>query len=672
LARWRADGTLECLGRIDQQVKIRGYRIELKEIEHVLLERPDVQAATVLQRDEIGGETRLVAHVVAAAGRQPKVDDLRRCLKARLPDYMVPADFRFLERMPLTAHGKVDRSALQTIPQVERSADEASVAPRYATEQVLAGIWIDLLKIENIGVTDNFFDLGGHSLLAGQVLARVARAFGVSLPIRAVFEAPTVETLAKRIDAASKIKPQNQPIELARVKENGPRSVSLAQDQMIRIERELPGLPQFNLPFAFRLQGRLSVAALKRSLAEVMRRHESLRTGFAWVNDQPVALVAPPEDIGSVLVVEDRRGKRTEDTTARALQQKRAKLQAEQEAWTPFDIARAPLLRARLLRLGKNDHFLLMTMHHAIVDGWSIGILFEEISKLYSASVGGRQRPLPEPTLEFSQAARWQRWWCTTEPAARQLAYWRANLREASPVFRANGDGVAARPGSPSAHQPVRLPGDLIARLGVFSGSQDGTLFMSLLTGLKALLLARTGRSDICIATAMANRSQPDTDRVIGPFENTSIIRTRMDPDLSFREAFSRVRHAVLEAHARQELPFNILAARLAEEDGVDPAALVQVYFTLQNPLRQLLKLRDIAARPLGSVYREGQPVLPINQTWLTLMLKERSSGITGSCSYKSNLFEPSTITQWMGDFTAILAKAAANPKVPLGRLLDC
>jgi amino acid adenylation domain-containing protein len=671
LARWRGDGTLDCLGRIDQQVKIRGYRIELKEIEHVLLEHPDVEAATVLPRDEIGSETRLVAHVVAAAGRQAKPDDLREFLKARLPGYMIPASFMFLERMPVNAHGKVDRSALRTIDQGETTARDAEVAPRHATEKALAEIWIDLLEVENIGVTHNFFDLGGHSLLAGQVLARVANAFGVSLPIKAVFEAPTVEELARRIDAASAMKPHAPPVELLRTEETGARTVSIAQDQMIRVERELPGLPQFNLPFALRLQGPLNVGALEQSLVEVVRRHESLRSGFGWLNKQSVARVVPAEDIGSVLDVEDTGRKSTEGPAAKALQLKRARLLAEQEAWTPFDIARAPLIRARLLRLGKNDHVLLMTMHHAIVDGWSIGILFEEISKLYSAFVGGREAPLPQPTMDFSQAARWQRWWCTTESAARQLAYWRKNLREASPVFRAGPDSARARPGSPSAHEPVRLSRDLMARLRAFGGSQNGTLFMSLLTGLKALLLARTGCNDICVATAMGNRAQPDTDRVIGPFENTSIIRTRMDPDISFREAFGRVRDAILEAHARQELPFNILAARLAEEDGLDPASLIQVYFTLQNPLRQPLKLPDIAVRPLADAYREGQPVLPINQSWLMFMLKERPSGITGTCTYKSELFETRAIRHWIEDFTAILARAATRPDVPLGRLLD-
>jgi amino acid adenylation domain-containing protein len=671
LARWHADGTLECLGRIDHQVKISGYRIELGEIEHVLLEHPDVNGATVLQRDDIG--TQLVAHIVTAAGRQPKANHLRDFLKARLPSYMIPGGFIFLERMPLTAHGKIDRSALLAIRHLVKIAGDTLVAPRRLTEKVLCDIWIDLLKIEGIGIFDNFFDLGGHSLLAGKVLARVANAFGVSLPIRALFEAPTVEALAKRIDEARETQSYKPAFEITRLEENGPQPVSVAQDQMVRIERNLPGLPQFNLPFAFRLKGPLNVPALNWSLVEVMRAHEALRTGFASVKEQPLALIAAPGDVVSSLVVEDVAAwKATESKRARTLLLKKLELQSEQEAWTPFNIARAPLLRTRLLRLGADDHVLLMTIHHVIADGWSIGILFEEISKLYSAFIGGRQDPLTKPTLQFSDVARWQRWWCTTDAAAQQLAYWKENLRGASSVFRTDGGVVGARLISRSAHEPVHLREDLIARLSAFSRSRGGTLFMALLTGLKAVLVARTGRKDICVATAMANRSQPGTDRVIGPFENTTIIRTSMDPNLPFQEALGRVRDAVLEAHARQELPFEILAARLAKEDGLDPASLIQVYFTLQNPLRHLLELPNIAGQAFGNVYREGQPVLPVDHTWLSLMLKERPSGITGSCSYKSDRFKPGAVTHWMEDFTTILANAVANSEMPLRRLLDC
>ena len=372
-----------------------------------------------------------------------------------------------------------------------------------------------------------------------------------------------------------------------------------------------------------------------------------------------------------MLDVEDARRRTAEEPAAKALQLKRAKLLAEQEAWTPFDVARAPLLRARLLRLGKNDHVLLMTMHHAIVDGWSIGILFEEISKLYSTVVGGRQERLLKPSTDFSQVARRQRWWCTTESAARQLAYWKKNLRGASPVFRAGPDGAHARPASSSAYEPVRVPKDLIARLSALGASQNGTLFMSLLTGLKALLLTQTGRNDICVATAMADRAQPDTDRVIGPFENTSIIRTRMDPDISF----GRRSGGCAMPFSKRTPGRNCLSASWPHDwrkrIELIPASLIQVYFTLQNPLRQPLKLPGIAIRPLGDSSREGQPVLPINQTWLTLMLKERPSGITGSCNYKSELFATGDIRQWMQDFATILANAAVHPDAPLGRLLD-
>lgn len=671
LARWRADGTIECLGRIDHQVKIRGYRIELKEIEHVLLDNPDVRAAIVEPRGDAGGEIRLVAHVAASGGSRPTASELRDFLKARLPDYMVPSAFLFLERVPLTAHGKVDRSALLAPPVHEKVLASATVPARRFTEKVLSDIWIDLLKVEAISVTDNFFDLGGHSLLAGQAMARAARALGASLPIKTIFEAPTVEALAKRIDEALAAKSHKPSAEIPRLAEQGPRPPSIAQVQMIETERELPDLPQFNLPFAFRLQGPLDVAALKRSLDELIKRHDSLRTAFAWKGDEPIALVAAPEEMEASLAVEDMAiGSDVDDKGIRALLLKKAKLLAEQEAWTPVDPVRAPLLRTRLLRLRADDHVLLLTIHHAIADGWSIGVLFEEISKQYSALAGQRSEPLPGPALAFSDVARWQRWWCSTEAANQQIAYWKESLRGAAPVFGDASRVGGASLGSPNAHQPVRLPSDLVAQLSAFSSSQNGTLFMSLLTGLKVLLLARTGSHDICVATAMANRSQPDTDRVIGPFENTTIIRTRLDPDFSFRQAFARVRQAVLEAHARQELPFNILAARLAEEGGIDPASLIQVYFTLQNPLRQPLTLPGITMRPLGNVYREGQPVLPVNQTWLSLMLKERPSGITGSCSYKEELFGIHTIAQWMEDFASILAGAAAQPNVSLGRLL--
>jgi len=678
LARWRADGTLECLGRIDRQVKIRGCRIELEEIEHVLMEHSGVQSAVVLARNDMGGEARLVAHIVAAADQPPKANELRDFLRTRLPAHMIPADYFFLERMPLTAHGKVDRPALAAIRQGLKVAEGEFVAPRNSTEEALAKIWADLLEVGEIGVFSNFFDLGGHSLLAGRVLARVANVFGTSFPIRELFEAPTVDALARRIDEARDMQSKEPPLEIARVEAHGLQPVSIVQENVFSIERELPGLPQFNLPYAYRLQGPLDVSALERSIAEVVRRHGSLRASFDYVDKRPITLIIPASEIASPLVIEDlaaeshtRNGRAKTLLLNKTLLLKKAELQAEQEAWKPFDLRRAPLFRARLFPLGPDDHVLLLVLHHIVVDGWSIGLFFEELSKLYSGFAAGRQVQLPEPSFQFSDAARWQRWWCTTDSAARQLAYWKDQLRETSPVFPSDRNPASALPGSGVSYEPIHLPNELVARLSALGRSQGGTLFMTLLAGFKAMLLSRTGRGDICIGTAMANRSQEWTEGIIGPLENTTLIRTRMNLDLSFREALGRVRESVLAAHARQELPFEILAVKLAEEDGMDPASLTQVFFVLQNAITRPLKLPDVVVRPLGDASREGQPVLPIDRTWLRLTLKERPSGVAGSCSYKEDLFDAKTIQNWFAVYKGILAKAAVNPEMSLGRLAD-
>ena len=305
LARWRGDGLLECLGRVDHQVKMRGYRIEPGEIEHILLEHADVRAVTVLVRHESGGEARLVAYVVAAPERQPTANELRDFLRRRVPIYMIPQGFVFLSHLPLTAHGKLDRSALAEMRQGLSMAGTEFVAPRTPTETILSRIWTDLLKIDNVGALSNFFDLGGHSLLAGQVLARVARECGVALPIQALFEAPTLEALARRIEDAGDVQWDEPMFEIARPAGDRPQPVSILQERVLRIERELPGLPQFNLPFAYRLQGPLNVEALERSLAEMMRRHDLLRTGFAWADERPFALTVPASKVDFTLTVED-------------------------------------------------------------------------------------------------------------------------------------------------------------------------------------------------------------------------------------------------------------------------------------------------------------------------------------------------------------------------------
>ncbi|NUR14285.1 MAG: non-ribosomal peptide synthetase, partial [Bradyrhizobium sp.] len=670
LARRHADGTIECLGRADHQVKVRGYRIELKEIETILAGHPAVRASIVEARREVGCDVRLIAHIVARPDSRSSASELREFLKSRLPGHAIPSAFLFLDQVPLNAHGKIDRAALLAPAQQAAPGPDVAVPARRFTEKVVSDIWIDLLKVESISVTDNFFDLGGHSLLAGQAMARLARALGVSLPIKTIFEAPTIESLARRVDQAMAAAPRKPAANVsgladARLTDDG-SAPSIAQDQMLRIEQNLPGLPLFNLPFAFRLHGPLDRAALAQAIDDVVDRHESLRTTFGWNGEEPVRHLAAPGTLGRVLTIETIGDGRSHDNKRRkALEFRKVNLLIEQETYAPIDPTRAPLLRARLLRLHDDDHVLLLTLHHAVVDGWSIGVLFEELSIRYAALAGYPSVPRLSPPPAFSDVARWQRWWCGTDAARRQAADWTENLRGAAPVF----DG-ASTPGASTGHHPVSLERELIGRIKTFAGLHNCTLFMCLLTGLKAVLLARTGRTDIVVATAMANRAQPDTDRIVGPFENTVIVRTRITPELSFAQALTLIRQSVLDAHARQELPFNILADHL-ERDGIDPASLLQVYFTLQNPLRQPLDLPDLATESIGNIAREGQPVLPIDQTWLSLMLKERPTGITGSCNYKSELLDGRTVGEWMEDLVALLMAAVARPNTPLGQLLS-
>jgi amino acid adenylation domain-containing protein len=669
LGRWRADGILEFLGRVDHRVKIRGCRVELEEIEHILLEHPDIQAAAVIMMDESGNETRPIAHI-ACGGQQPSINELRDFLKERLPDYMIPVGFVFRERLPLTPHGKVDRRALPTTQGRLSVAGNAFKAPSSAIEETLVAIWTDLLKLEQIGVLDNFFDLGGHSLLAGQVLARVANAFDILLPIRALFEAPTIEALARRIEIAREMPINDPALAIEAAKSDRYQTVSIMQEHVLRIERELPGLPQFNLWFTRRMQGQLNVPLLEQSFIEVMRRHQLLRTKFKWIADRPVALAEPGTDIDQCLLMDDlsELGPVADDR-AKALLLRKVELEAEQDAFEPFKLSRAPLFRARLFRLSAEDYVLHLAFHHIIVDGWSIGVFMEEISRCYALAAAGGQLPPVALMLRFSDFARWQREWTVTNSADRQFSYWKSQLGGASPVFPCTEEQEPLR--SPIGHELFRLPENLITRLKSLSRNQGVTLFMTLLAGFKALLFSTTGRNDICVATAMANRAQAGTECIIGPLENTALIRTRLDPKVSFRETLARVRTSTLEGYARQQLPFDTLTRRLTVETGLDLNSLMQVVFVQQNPLRQSLVLPDVTVGPFSSQYRDGELILPIDRSWLTLMIKEVALGVIGSCTYKIDLLDTTTVRGWLAEYETMLLKAVECPDTPLSRLAD-
>ena len=413
LGRYRADGSIECLGRLDEQVKIRGIRIELGEIETVLRRHAPVDECVVAVREDRPGEKRLVAYLVG----QVHVQELRPQLRRVLPEYMVPSAFVVLDSLPLTPSGKLDRKAL---PAPEYAADaDRYVAPRTPVEEVLAGIWAEVLRLERVSAEENFFELGGHSLLATQLTSRIRAVFSVELPLRTLFEGPTVAELAGRVEelcrAELAVLPPVVPVE-----RTGALPLSFAQERLWFLDRLEPGSTAYNIPVAWRLGGALDRAALERVLGEIVRRHESLRTVFAERDGAPVQMVMPFG--GFVLPVEDLSALGEADLEAAV------RRRAGEEARRAFDLTAGPLFRAALLRLGAEDYVLLLSMHHVVSDGWSMGIFFRELSALYAAYREGGESPLPDLAVQYADYAVWQREHLTGEVLERQLAYWKERL----------------------------------------------------------------------------------------------------------------------------------------------------------------------------------------------------------------------------------------------------
>ncbi|HYH82071.1 MAG TPA: condensation domain-containing protein, partial [Longimicrobium sp.] len=570
-ARWRADGTLEFLGRTDFQVKIRGFRIELGEIEARLREHSAVREAVVQVREDAPGDTRLVAYVVAeeSAG----ADVLRAHLGQALPAYMVPAAFVVLEALPLTPNGKLDRKALPA-PEYA-SAEEKYVAPRTPTEEVLAGIWAEVLRLERVGVEESFFDLGGHSLLATRVVSRVSAVFGVELPLRALFEGPTVAELAKAVeDERRRELPVLPPVVPA--ERTGALPLSFAQERLWFIDRMEPGSATYNIPAALRLTGALDERALERALGEIVRRHETLRTTFGEVDGGAVQVIAP--FAGFALPSDDLSG------LPPAARETEVRRRAREDAARPFDLAEGPLVRAALLRVADEEHVLLLCIHHIVSDGWSSGVLFRELSALYAAYREGSDSPLPELAVQYADYAVWQREQLEGEVLERQLSYWRERLAGAPELLELPTDHP--RPAMQSyrgATVPVELSLELLERIQRLGRSEGATLYMVLLGAFQVLLAKYAGSEDVVVGSPIAGRTRREVEELIGLFVNTLVLRTDLSGDPSFRETLRRVREVTLGAYEHQDLPFEKLVAELQPERSLSHSPLFQVMFTLQN-----------------------------------------------------------------------------------------
>jgi amino acid adenylation domain-containing protein len=645
--RWTADGELDYLGRTDAQVKVRGFRIEPGEIEGALLRYPGVRTAAVVVREDAPGERRLAAYVVGEA----EADALREHLRRSLPEYMVPAAVVVLEALPLTPSGKLDRRAL---PAPEYAAEERYVAPRTPVEEVLAGTWAEILRLERVGVKDSFFALGGHSLLAIRVVSRLREALGVELPLRVLFEAPTVAELAGRVEALRRaglpVLPPVVPVE-----REGPLPLSFAQERLWFLDRLEPGSAFYNIPAALRLSGALDRPAMERALGEIVRRHEALRTVFTEAQGSPAQTVAPFG--GWVLPVED------VSHLGEAERDAEAARRAAADAARPFDLAAGPLFRAELLRLAEDDHVLLLCMHHAVGDAWSLEVLFRELSVLYGAFCEGGESPLPELPVQYADHAVWQRRVLQGEVLERQLAWWRERLAEAPPLLELPTD--RPRPALQTyrgASERIDLPADLLERLQALGRSEGATLFMVLLGAFQVLLSKYAGSEDVVVGSPIAGRTRGEVEGLIGLFLNTLVLRVELDGEPSFREALRRVREATLGAYEHQEVPFERLVEELQPERSLSHAPLFQVMFVLQEPAGAGGGLPGLELRRVSAAGRTSK-------FDLTLALARHPGGLAGSLEYASDLFDRDTARRMLAHFARVLEQVAADADAPVSRL---
>lgn len=662
-AKYRADGEIEFLGRMDLQVKVRGYRIEPGEVEATLSTHPAVSACAVAARSAEGdgaGDRRLVAYVVASS---PEVTlnstELRSFLQARLPEQMVPSVFVALDALPLTASGKVNRQALPAadVARPELAADFS--APRTPDEELLTAIWAQVLRVERVGLDGNFFALGGHSLLATQLISRVRDVFAVELPLRSLFDAPTVRLFLAQIQSARGAiqTPPRLPL--------GPRArdtdlpLSFAQERMWFGAQLEPGSSSYNIPLHVRVRGALDVAALTQSLNEIVRRHEILRTTFENRNGQPRQSVADTLLLTVPLI--DLCGDLDEQPES-AREEEMQRL-AEAEARRPFDLANGPLLRVVLLRLGAHEHVVLFTVHHILLDGWSIGVLIEELKALYEGFVQGQPATLPPLPVQYGDFACWQRQLVRGEFLATQLAYWKQQLAGAPATLDLRRPRVA-RMDVPAELRKFVLPAQLVAALKGLCQREGVTPFMLLLAALQTLLYRYSGQQDIVVGSPIANRTRSETETLIGCFINPLALRTTFSSELSFREVLHSVRETTLGAFAHQDLPFEHLVKELQWERTPGRNPLFQVLFVFQNsPLPPLilpgLTLTPLEVKSLGSAFDLG------------LSMRETGEELTGYFEYRTDVFTGAAMDRLIDHFKTLLASITSAPdtsvtKIPL------
>jgi amino acid adenylation domain-containing protein len=653
LGRVNTDGNLEFIGRIDKQVKIHGYRIELGEVESLATQFPFVRECVVVAKKQ-GNEMRLVAYCTSNAEGEPGLDlaSLRNHLRKHLPEYMVPGACVLLPEMPLTANGKTDRRVLEEMEY--REACEADEMPRSPEEDIISGIWTELLKVERVGVHENFFAIGGHSLLATQVISRMRKIFDVQLSLGVLFDTPTISELAREVRAAYRRNQQSAP-PISRTEIYRELPLSFSQQRLWFIDQLNPGNAAYHMCFGLRIRGALAKDSVWKSVREIVRRHEVLRTSFPAREGQPV------QEISEDPTVE------TGEVDLRHLQGEQQQFEAQKlirdHAEKRFDMARGPLVRVLLLQLNEHEHLLLVTMHHIVSDGWSVGVVANEFGRMYRADVNGEASPLPPLTIQYKDFARWQREWLRDEALEQQLTYWKKHLESMEVLELPTDYPRPAMLSQRGGELKFGLSIDLTKKLAALTQSEGATLFMTLVAGFQTLLARYSGQTNITVGTAIANRNHIETEPLIGCFASTLVLQVDLDDDGSVRELLRNVRRTTLEAYRHQDVPFEKIVEELAISRDLSRTPIFQVMFVLQN-------------MPQGAVNMEGLDleIVPLQAGFakfdLTVALAETPAGIEGVVTYSTDLFTQPTVERMMKHYERLLSEMVRDADCTLGALV--
>jgi amino acid adenylation domain-containing protein len=666
--RFLSNGSIEFLGRIDDQVKIHGFRIEPGEIEAMLSLHPGIHETVVMVREDQRSEKRLVAYLVLAEQQQPSRADLRSFLKERLPDYMLPHAFMVLDNFPLTPNGKVNRRALPIPDWHKRDVDLEFVPPSTPIEEMLAGIWCEMLGVSQVSMDDNFFELGGHSLVASRFISRVRESLKVELLIQAIFEKPTVAELAKIIekDHHGELSRQFSPIQPVSRDQELPLSCS--QERVWFIQQLDTASIAYNFQATFRFKGLLNVTALEESLSEIVRRHEIFRTTFPAIDGRPVQIIHEARPVKLSIV----------NIQAFPESEREAKGQRliKEEFQKPFDLNQLPLIRWTLLQLREEEYLLVHVEHHLVHDGWSFNVFLEELMELYKAYSRGNPSPLPELPVQFADFAYWQHQWMQGEEIEAQLTYWKKKLADSPTELQLPFDYPrAAAQSFKGGSLRLELPRDLCESLRDLSRKKATTLFMTMQTAFVTLLHRYSGQRDICVGAGVANRRWRETEGMIGMIINNVVLRTDLSGNPTFIKLLHRIREVTLEAYANQDVPFDKVVDAVQPVRDMSRNPLYQVMFGFHDSPLPALEFPGLTVDVMEGLSNESAKfdmtvvLIPRSEQHVGMSSKVVDEGITIIWEYNTGLFDKSTIIRMVDHYQTLLRGIVLDPGQPISDL---